>query len=308
MSWPRRRFPFSCAWKLRGGNIGLIYVNPGVNHIPQGCCAQSPWTPFKGVFPWVALPLGLFVLALSLVLPLAQAQGAGEQFRRHRLPLLTELADVYAFDLDGDGGKELLVVELDRGRPKAIPHLRVFNRVINGLVTDTPGRQDAGYQLLSDLPLALPANLAMVAAGHDNSTALGAGAMTNLPNQIVFGTSEQTYRAPGIVSDRSKNRQDGSRIECVTTDQAGNLAAAGCPLDGPVNEGVAMAMAMPGLWILPDSKSIAIAAGGGYFEGQGAVGGSIAGRIGSHVYVSASGAYGVEHQQYGARGGIALAW
>ena len=124
-------------------------MNPGANHIPHYICAQSLW---KKVFYRVALPLGLIVLALSL--PLA----AENQFHRQRLPLRTELAEVYPFDLDGEGGKELLVVEVDRGRPNPIPHLRVFNKA--------PGKQGAEYKPLSDLPQALPANLAMVAAGR----------------------------------------------------------------------------------------------------------------------------------------------
>ena len=59
---------------------------------------------------------------------------------------------------------------------------------------------------------------------------------------------------------------------------------------------------------IPSNSDSAALYSGGYFEGEKAVGASLAGRIGSHVYVSASGAYGIEFQQYAARGGIALAW
>ena len=42
-----------------------------------------------------------------------------------------------------------------------------------------------------------------------------------------MGTAEDTYRAPGIVSQLSKDRQTQGPIEIVTSDQGGNLATDG---------------------------------------------------------------------------------
>ena len=64
-----------------------------------------------------------------------------------------------------------------------------------------------------------------VAQGN-HSTALGAGAVANQDNLMVFGTRQDTYRAPGITSQLSKNRQNGD-LEIVTSDAAGNLATDG---------------------------------------------------------------------------------
>ncbi len=59
---------------------------------------------------------------------------------------------------------------------------------------------------------------------HDNSTAIGTGASTTRDDQVMLGTSNQTYTTPGITSDRSNHRQSGP-LELVSTDANGNLAA-----------------------------------------------------------------------------------
>ena len=46
-------------------------------------------------------------------------------------------------------------------------------------------------------------------------------------HQFVMGTAADTYRAPGIVSQLSKDRQTQGRLEIVTSDQGGNLATDG---------------------------------------------------------------------------------
>ena len=61
----------------------------------------------------------------------------------------------------------------------------------------------------------------------DHSTALGAGAVAEKENLFVMGTKQDTYRAPGIVSQLSKDRQTDGKIEIVTSDQGGNLATDG---------------------------------------------------------------------------------
>ncbi|MGA8158591.1 MAG: hypothetical protein WB822_20780, partial [Rhodoplanes sp.] len=55
------------------------------------------------------------------------------------------------------------------------------------------------------------------------STALGAGAVTNRANQVMIGTANATYTAPGITSAASLAAQNGSTY-FVTSDLNGNLA------------------------------------------------------------------------------------
>jgi hypothetical protein len=57
-----------------------------------------------------------------------------------------------------------------------------------------------------------------------NSTALGTGAVATRDNQMVFGTSNQTYTMPGLNSDLSRARQSGP-LGVMTVDNAGNLAS-----------------------------------------------------------------------------------
>jgi hypothetical protein len=77
---------------------------------------------------------------------------------------------------------------------------------------------------------------AMVTADH--STAIGADAVASMPNQMAFGTVNDTYFAPGITSPLSASRQSGP-LQVVTTDANGNLASDG----GAYIEGVAIALA-----------------------------------------------------------------
>ena len=70
----------------------------------------------------------------------------------------------------------------------------------------------------------------------DHSTALGAGAVATTDHQFVMGTAADTYRAPGIVSQLSKDRQTQGPIEIVTSDQGGNLATDGGFVFDKINE------------------------------------------------------------------------
>ena len=110
-----------------------------------------------------------------------------------------------------------------------------------------------------------------------------------------MGTTEDTYRAPGITSGLSKTRQNQGAIEVVTSDQAGNLATDGGKifddidnLDHSVDQlnhsvdrlnrrsdeafaGVALAMAATG----PDltgNERFGVSANWGNFEGSNAFG------------------------------------
>ena len=62
--------------------------------------------------------------------------------------------------------------------------------------------------------------------GHNGSTALGANAVATRNYQMMFGTSDVTYTAPGITSANSRSSQSGT-TQFLSTDANGNLAASG---------------------------------------------------------------------------------
>ena len=62
------------------------------------------------------------------------------------------------------------------------------------------------------------------AAAYDGSTAIGYGAATTRANQMMLGTTTNTYTASGITSAASRAAQSGER-QFVTTDSSGNLAS-----------------------------------------------------------------------------------
>jgi hypothetical protein len=93
--------------------------------------------------------------------------------------------------------------------------------------------------------LALGSNT-RVASAHLNSSAIGAGAKTVLDNQMMFGTTAQSYTMPGITSDLSRGRQSGL-LQLATTDASGNLATDGGDVFKAIatlQAGVAVAMAV----------------------------------------------------------------
>ena len=61
---------------------------------------------------------------------------------------------------------------------------------------------------------------------HDHSTALGAGSASTDDHQVTLGTDEDTLRAPGVTSQKSKDRQSGA-LQVLTTDEDGNVASDG---------------------------------------------------------------------------------
>jgi trimeric autotransporter adhesin len=112
-----------------------------------------------------------------------------------------------------------------------------------------------------------------VAAGANNSTAIGTGATASLSNQMVFGTASTTYTASGINSDLSRDRQSG-RLGIVTSDNFGNLASDNGALYKEVSRvksaaAVSMALADP---ILADTQHFAVKLNWGGFDGANAVG------------------------------------
>ncbi len=143
------------------------------------------------------------------------------------------------------------------------------------------------------------------ATGYD-STAIGVGATATKNNQMVFGTSSETYTTPGITSGLSKNRQSGP-LEVVTSDAGGNLATDGGNIFNQLNRltrrtdelypGVALAISMEN----PDltgNERFGVAMNWGNFEGSNALSWSAMGVLGYDVLsrgdrVAVSGGFGV---------------
>ncbi len=167
-------------------------------------------------------------------------------------------------------------------------------------------------------------NGATVNPGHVNSTALGTGASTTYDNQVMIGTSTQTYTTPGITSDLSQDRQGGP-LELVTTDSNGNLASdngSTFKTIAKLQAGVAIALAAEAP-SLTDSEQFGLRMGWGNFDGDGnAVAMSAIGVLcrsclqsGDRVAVDASvGAGWAEYKTYsagnviGGRAGVQWTW
>lgn len=67
-------------------------------------------------------------------------------------------------------------------------------------------------------------------AAHEGSTAVGTGAATTRNNQVMIGTSSNTYTMPGISSAASRAAQTGA-TRVLTTDAAGNIATSDVDLN-----------------------------------------------------------------------------
>jgi trimeric autotransporter adhesin len=136
--------------------------------------------------------------------------------------------------------------------------------------------ENAGNGLGND-DTAIGANATVTA---DHSTALGADAQATLNNQFVMGTSQDTYKAPGITSNLSQSRQSGP-LEIVTSDANGNLATDNGAVFHQLNSlgndvdkarsGVALAIAMEGPDLV-DNERFGVSASWGNFDGENAFG------------------------------------
>ncbi|MGE5260409.1 MAG: hypothetical protein ACM3MH_05975, partial [Actinomycetota bacterium] len=141
---------------------------------------------------------------------------------------------------------------------------------------------------------------ATVLAGHTNSTAIGAGATTTRADQVMIGTSSNTYTMPGIASSASKKAQ-GKPTYIVTSNAAGDLAAytpsqLGLTSSTEVNvkinelgnrdkqltEGIATVAALAQPIMLP-GQHFAMRAGWGGYDDASAVGFSAAGVLASNL-------------------------
>lgn len=144
---------------------------------------------------------------------------------------------------------------------------------------------------------------------HDHSTALGAGAKSTNDHQVTLGTEDDTVKAPGIASKKSKDRQTDGDIEIVTSDQGGNLATDGGRTFSRIgsleadnirqwdainantdtlaqhnvhlnklDKGLAVAMSLPDAW-LSDTKSFGVFGSVGGYNGETAIGFAAIGRL-----------------------------
>jgi trimeric autotransporter adhesin len=127
---------------------------------------------------------------------------------------------------------------------------------------------------------------AYVAAGTYGSTAVGAGAVATLSQQMMFGTSDTTYTAPGINSNLSRSRQSGP-LGVVTSDATGNLASDNGALYSDVAvvksaAAVSMALKTP---TLKNDEKFAMQLSWGGFDGANAVGFSTVGELATEFIV-----------------------
>lgn len=112
---------------------------------------------------------GRVCLVLWLLSPASPAWADEPGFSRHKLPLQWELGEVYAHDLDGDGLKDLAVVEIDRTSRALQPHLSIFLQ------------DDGGFHRLADGGGPLPSNLEMAGVGEFVE---GPGLVLLLPGRV----------------------------------------------------------------------------------------------------------------------------
>jgi hypothetical protein len=126
---------------------------------------------------------------------------------------------------------------------------------------------------------------ATVAAAYDNSTAIGTGATATANNQMVFGTLNQTYTAPGMNSDLSRSRQQGL-LGVVTSDAFGNLASDNGALYtqmASIKAGVAIGMALSDP-VISGSQRFGLKMSGSAFDGVRGYGFSAAGVLATGLF------------------------
>jgi hypothetical protein len=106
-------------------------------------------------------------------------------------------------------------------------------------------------------------------ATASGSAAYGNGAVATLVDQQVFGTTSNTYTAPGITSSLSQQRQSGP-LQRTTTDINGNLASDNGDTFKAVSRlqaGVAIALAAEAP-PLTAAQNFGVRIGWGNFEGD----------------------------------------
>jgi hypothetical protein len=147
-------------------------------------------------------------------------------------------------------------------------------------------------------------------AAFTNSAAIGAGVTATTANQFSIGNANNTYTMAGIASDASRAAQSGP-IEVVTTDLNGNLATDNGHIFGKLDdleEGVAMAMALPSLGVLPPGVPFAISGAWGTFEGSHALAAAGSFAVAPNLMIEGGVAFGLNNNNIGARAGVIWAF
>lgn len=197
----------------------------------------------------------------------------------------------------------------------------------NGGTPDDPSDDVPGHYRYVDGGTAIGANAKVT---HQGSTAIGAGAKSTDTDQVTLGTEKDTVKAPGIASQKSKDRQVGS-LEVVTSDSQGNLATDGGAIFNQLGQfgstldthsamlsahskkleehgkGLAIAMAMPDAW-LSDKERFAVAGSLGYYDEETALGFAAIGRIDQTWSLNAKVGTDTEFKQFGASVGVRAGW
>lgn len=179
---------------------------------------------------------------------------------------------------------------------------------------------------------------------HDNSTAVGAGAKSSDTNQVTLGTKDETIRAEGVTSQKSKDRQQGA-LEVVTSDSGGRIATDGGAIFSTLAnhnaqiadlhdlnaaqqqtlnahtallsdhtrrldeqaKGLAIAMAMPDAW-LSDKKTFGIFGSIGGFGDETAMGFAAIGRLNETWSVNGKFGADTSFDEFGWQVGFGAQW
>jgi hypothetical protein len=179
---------------------------------------------------------------------------------------------------------------------------------------------------------------------HNNSTAIGAGAKSTTNHQVTLGTKDETIRAQGVTSQKSKDRQQGP-VEVVTSDSGGRLATDGGQIFSTLgthndqiqhlyglhnqqqqtlnahtallsehtakledhSKGLAIAMAMPDAW-LSDKKRFGLFGAVGGYDGETAIGFAAIGRIDETFTLNAKVGTDTDFDNFGWQVGVGAQW
>jgi hypothetical protein len=197
----------------------------------------------------------------------------------------------------------------------------------NGGTPNDPSDDVPGHYRYVDGGTALGADAKVT---HQGSTALGAGAKSTDTDQVTLGTQKDTIKAPGITSQKSKDRQQGS-LEVVTSDSEGRLATDGGAIFNQLGEygsrldshsamlsahskkleehskGIAIAMSLPDAW-LESNKRFAIAGSLGGFDDQTAIGAAAIFRLDETWTVNGKLGSDTDFEQFGWTVGARASW
>lgn len=175
-------------------------------------------------------------------------------------------------------------------------------------------------------------------ANLDNAVAIGSGATATRNNQVVLGTSSNTYTMPGITSSASRAAQKGP-LQMVTTDSNGNLASDGGQIFNDITNinnninvintrlsnvesnvanlnravrrldgGVSMAFALGNI-VLPERQNYALAVNTGFYRNSVSMGVQGVARVSEKLVANGGVAFDLSGRGgVGGRVGIQMGW